>query len=242
MKLSAHTDTGRVRSSNQDSYAVGELPDGGAWAVVCDGMGGYAGGNIASSVAVDVISENIKENFRGTMSLSSVKNMLTGAIDSANASILRRAAKDEKLKGMGTTVVVVVCYGGNAVVSHVGDSRCYLISDGNLTQITRDHSLVQELVDAGCITDAEAHTHPNKNIITRALGIADTVEIDFSQVKFDEGDMLLLCTDGLTNHVSDEEITKCISDGHISDYSAGLVSLANDNGGTDNITAVIIAN
>ncbi|MCD7828702.1 MAG: Stp1/IreP family PP2C-type Ser/Thr phosphatase [Clostridiales bacterium] len=242
MKLSAFTDTGRVRSSNQDSYAIGELPDGGAWAVVCDGMGGHAGGNVASSVAVNVISEDIKEGFRNNMSLGFARNMLMSSINAANAAIIRQADENDELRGMGTTVVAALCYGEKAVVAHVGDSRCYHISDGEISQVTHDHSLVQELVDAGYITKDQANSHPNKNIITRALGVNENVDIDFYEVRLEDNDILLLCTDGLTNHVTEEEIIECTSGENISNYSTELVSRANDNGGTDNITAVIIAN
>lgn len=241
MKISARTDTGKIRQSNQDSYAMGELPDGGAWAVVCDGMGGHAGGNIASAIATERISSEIKSNFRESMSASSVKNMLESAIVSANLDIIDRTEKDTELKGMGTTVVAAFCVGGQCVIANVGDSRCYLISGGAVSQITKDHSLVQELVDAGLISPEEAVIHPRKNIITRALGIEDDVEVDFTEIKLNQGDMLLLCSDGLSNHVSAKEIIECTCDGEVFDYSERLITLANKNGGSDNITAVVIA-
>lgn len=242
MRISAGTDTGRVRQSNQDSYAIGELPDGGAWAVVCDGMGGHAGGNVASSLAVKRISEDIKSNYRSGMKPSSVKNMLETAVVAANADVFDAAIKSNELRGMGTTVVAAVCSSDLCVVAHVGDSRCYRISEGKIIQVTKDHSLVQELVDAGVITPEEAINHPRKNIITRALGTNDDIEVDFSDFFISDGDILLICTDGLTNHVSDEDIKKCFSDSNAFDYSDRLIKLANENGGSDNITAVVIVN
>lgn len=247
MQISGKTDIGLHRANNQDSFATGELPSGGAWAVVCDGMGGHAGGHIASKMAVDCISERIKNNFYETMNVQSVKNMLESAVVFANAEIFDNAAKYRELRGMGTTVVAVVSFKGVSVIASVGDSRCYIFRNNQLKQITKDHSLVQELVDSGDITPETAANHPMKNIITRSLGIEDDVQVDFFEVYHEKEDMLLLCTDGLTNLVSDDEITACISDENVENeskfdtYTGNLISLANKNGGTDNITAVILA-
>lgn len=242
MKISAGTDVGMVRLNNQDAYAIGELP-GGAWAVVCDGMGGHAGGNVASEIAVEKISTCIKSNFRQGMSVASVRNVLESAIVTANADIYDKAQNDVELEGMGTTVVVCVCLGNKCVTAHVGDSRCYHVTGNTITQITKDHSLVQEMVDAGLITPEEAENHPRKNIITRALGGSfDDVEVDFNDFVLSEGDMLVLCSDGLTNHVSDNAILEIISGDDIHNFADRLIGLANANGGRDNITAVIMRN
>lgn len=241
MKISAGTDTGRIRTSNQDSYAIGELPSG-AWAVVCDGMGGHSGGNVASAMAVEVIEDRIKSNVRASMSELSVKNMLESAIVTANADIFDRSQKEAQLSGMGTTAVVAVCMGSRAIIANVGDSRCYLLRGDTVSQITKDHSLVQELVDAGTITADEAQHHRMKNIITRALGLEDDVMIDFFDTDFLSGDKLLLCSDGLTNHVPDEKLSSIISANEAFDYSDKLIKEANENGGTDNITAVVLEN
>lgn len=240
MKISAKTDVGMCRSSNQDCYAIGEIPEVGAWAVVCDGMGGHAGGNVASEMAVLRISERIKTNYHRRMRNFSIKNMLESAIISASADIFERASKDGSLSGMGTTAVVAVCVNGECVVASVGDSRCYHIRNGEITQITKDHSLVQELVDSGAITPEEAKNYPMRNVITRSVGLKDDVLVDFYDVSIEKGDMLLLCTDGLTNHVSDEEIIKCTCDDEIFNYADRLVKLANEKGGSDNITAVVL--
>ncbi len=240
MKISAGTDIGMTRSSNQDSYAIGELP-GGAWAVVCDGMGGHAGGSIASEIAVEKISDCIKSNFRKGMSSASVRNVLESAIVCANGDIFDRAHKEPELKGMGTTAVVVVCIDGNAVIAHVGDSRCYHITGETITQVTKDHSLVQEMLDAGVITPEEAVNHPRKNIITRALGGSyDDVEVDFEDIFLSSGDLLLLCSDGLTNHVPDDALLENLSGEDFHNFADRLIKLANVNGGSDNITAVIM--
>ena len=241
MKISAGTDTGMVRSSNQDCYAIGELPSG-AWAVVCDGMGGHSGGNVASKIATDTISDRIKENIRPAMRELSVRNMLESAVVTANADIYVRASKEKELAGMGTTVVAVVCMNSKAVIAQVGDSRCYLLRKDKIIQLTKDHSLVQQLVDSGSITKEEAVHHHLKNVITRALGIENDVCVDFYDTELYENDKLLLCSDGLTNHVSDEEILNLINNNKTSDYATKLINKANENGGRDNITAVILEN
>ena len=144
---------------------------------------------------------------------------------------------------MGTTAVVTVCLDSKCVVAHVGDSRCYHVTDNTITQITKDHSLVQEMIDAGLITPEEAENHPRKNIITRALGgTYDDVEVDFNDLELSDGDMLVLCTDGLTNHVPDSIILENISGDDIHNFADRLISIANENGGRDNITAVIMRN
>lgn len=241
MKISANTDIGKIRRSNQDSYAVGELPDGAVWAVVCDGMGGHAGGNVASSSAAERISQEIKRNYRENMSSASVKNMIEAAIVLANLDIIDGAEKNSELEGMGTTAVVVVKTQTVCVAANVGDSRCYRIHNGEVTQLTKDHSLVQEMVDAGLITAEESVHHPRKNIITRALGISDDVDVDFFDTEFEPGDRLLLCSDGLSNHIADSDIFECVTGEDADSYADRLISLANENGGSDNITAVVIS-
>lgn len=241
MKISAGTDVGKLRATNQDSYEIGELPDGGAWAVVCDGMGGHAGGNVASRMAVDRIAKDIKENFRSGMSSSSVKNILEASIVAANLEIFDRSLQDEEVRGMGTTAVIAVCIGENCVVANVGDSRCYKLSAESVTQITKDHSLVQEMVDAGLISPEQAAVHPRKNVITRALGIEEDVAVDFTELSLAPGDKLLLCSDGLSNLVTETEMAACTSDPDIFNYAKRLIDLANEKGGHDNITAVVMA-
>lgn len=242
MQISAKTDVGRRRQSNQDSYTVGELPDGSVFAVVCDGMGGHAGGNVASSTAAGRIADEIRKNYRENMTSASVKNMIEAAVVLANLDIIEKSENDSGLEGMGTTAVVAVIAPFACVVANLGDSRCYRISDGVITQVTRDHSLVQEMVDAGLISPEDAENHPRKNIITRALGIADDVNIDFFDIQFDKGDKLLLCTDGLSNHISDNGITQVVEELDAETCADALVALANMNGGSDNITAVVIYN
>ncbi len=240
MKISAKSDKGVVRANNQDSYAAGELPGNVAWAVVCDGMGGAAGGNIASATAVKIISEKIATCYHAGMSDTSVKNLLLSALETANAMVLDSAKKNESLYGMGTTAVAAILNVDILYVASVGDSRVYIVSD-SLFQVTTDHSVVQSMIDNGEITKEEARYHPKKNIITRALGIDSEIKIDFFREELDkDNDIVLLCTDGLTNFADEVQIYSITKDSDEYEIADNLVKTANSNGGGDNITVVSI--
>ncbi len=241
MKIVANTDRGYVRESNQDAYAVGEFSDEVVWAVVCDGMGGAAGGNIASALAVKVISDKINASYRENMRDVSIKNMLDSALTAANIEVYDMADAKPELHGMGTTVVCAIVRDNQAFIAHAGDSRAYVLSGGNIRQITTDHSMVQDLLSRGKITDEQAANHPNKNIITRAVGVDKSIEIDFDQLDLDDESTLLLCTDGLSNYVTNDEIIELVSDGKHYAFADRLVQKANANGGGDNITVVVIS-
>lgn len=242
MKIVAKTDKGKIRESNQDAYAVGELPGEVAWAVVCDGMGGHAGGNIASALAVKVISDKITSCFNAKMRDASIRNLLDSAITAANIEVYDMADSHGELYGMGTTVVCAIVRHGTVFVAHAGDSRAYIASKKGIEQITTDHSVVQDLIDRGKITQSEAEHHPNKNLITRAVGIDKAIEIDFAEADLKDNDTLILCTDGLSNYVSENELLEDIKDGQYYAFADRLVKRANNNGGGDNITVVAIAN
>lgn len=239
MKIAAKSDIGKVRESNQDAYATGEMPNGVAWAVVCDGMGGAAGGNVASETAVKIISEQITSAYRASMRSKSIKNLLVSAISAANISVFDLAQANAKLAGMGTTVVCALVTDGVAYIAHAGDSRAYLLHT-ELLQLTRDHSVVQEMVDTGRITPEDAKSHPSKNIITRALGILPEIRVDFCEQAMENADVLLLCTDGLTNFVENAEILQLAKNGADKNLPELLVEKALENGGGDNVTAVTI--
>ena len=242
MKIVAKTDKGLVRSSNQDAYAVGELPGEVAWAVVCDGMGGEAGGNIASELAVKVISEKITSAYNEKMRDASIKNLLDSAICAANIEVYDMAYSRPDLQGMGTTVVAVIVRDKTAFIAHAGDSRAYIVSGETIQQITTDHSLVQNMVDRGEITAEQAQHHPKKNLITRAVGVEKRIDIDFSEIDLNDNETLILCTDGLSNFVTNKEMIDDIKDGQYYAFADRLVKRANKNGGGDNITVVAIAN
>ena len=239
MKIYSKIDKGIVRNSNQDAYFAGEISQEVTFAVVCDGMGGAKAGNVASTAAVKSISEYIANSYRSNMSLDDITKMLRNAIISANIEIYDMAAQNEQLQGMGTTVVAAVVRNGNVVVANVGDSRVYLVDD-NITQLTTDHSIVQTLIESGKITAEDAKVHPRKNVITRALGAESDVAVDIAEYNLSENNTLLLCTDGLTNFVSEEDILKTFKENDISVVSEKLVELANIGGGGDNITAVTL--
>ena len=241
MKIVAKTDIGLTRTSNQDSYAAGELPGSVAWAVVCDGMGGTNGGNLASSTAVKIISERISSSYRQGMSFSSIKNMFMSAIIAANVSVYDMSKENPELSGMGTAVVVAIVAYERVYVAHAGDSRAYILTSGKLHQLTKDHSFVQEMVDSGKLTADEAREDPRKNLITRALGVSVELQIDFCEEDISENDVLLICTDGLTNYVEPDEIYELTEDGKFYEFAERLVNRANNNGGGDNITVVTVS-
>ena len=239
MQLYGKSDVGLVRKSNQDRFAYGELPGESAWLVVCDGMGGANGGNVASKIAVDRISWQFKSTYWKNISSKGIKNIIITAIYNANRAIYQQAQSDPTLRGMGTTVVTAIVRDGRAYLAHAGDSRAYLASDSKLTRITTDHSIVQELVSNGDITEEEARIHPQKNIITRVLGVEPTVEIDYQELELLAGDRLLLCTDGLTNYVEEKDILR-LSVRELEECCDLLISMAKDSGGGDNITVAAL--
>ena len=237
MRSYSITDVGRVRSINQDyvfasDAPVGKLPN---LFVVADGMGGHNAGDRASSYAVEVFLNNVRRE----KEKNPVK-VIRRSIEKANAKVFEEARSQEKYKGMGTTMVAATVVGDTLYVANVGDSRLYLIKDG-IRQITRDHSLVEEIIRAGGLTREEARSHPDKNVITRAVGVEKTVAIDFFDVTVKLGDKLLLCTDGLSNMLTDEQIGRII-EGESDLQTAGeqLVAEANRGGGYDNITALLV--
>lgn len=232
------TDTGRVRSSNQDCVyceenAVGNFPN---LFLVADGMGGHKAGDTASRMCIDEVVEQIRNT-----KLTTPVGVFEEAVDAANTAIYKQSMSHVELEGMGTTLVCATVMGCTAYVGNVGDSRLYQLRS-TLKQITVDHSLVEEMVKSGEIQKEEMRTHPNKNIITRALGTDVAVRLDCFEIEVQEGDVLLLCSDGLTNMLEDEEIEKILNE-HISDMKeAGrlLVERANRAGGKDNISVVLV--
>lgn len=240
MKLAGKTDVGRVRQENQDDYRAGELPGGAVWALVCDGMGGAKGGREASQGACNVIENFFQEQY-AQCGAGQEEPFLKKTLLYANRFVFQKAAHEEALAGMGTTAVCALVRSGNVYLCHAGDSRAYLIRDGKLTQLTHDHSYVQELVDCGTITEEEAEHHPQKNIITKALGVDYRLEPEFTAAKLKREDRLLLCTDGLTNMVPVEEMEELLGQGTFYDLPDRLIEAANAHGGSDNITALLLA-
>ncbi|MBP8855867.1 MAG: Stp1/IreP family PP2C-type Ser/Thr phosphatase [Oscillospiraceae bacterium] len=245
MKIAAKTDIGNQRSENQDNYRAGREQDDTVWALVCDGMGGARGGKLASSVAAAHIEREFAGHLSAKMSSAQLRVFMHETIQSANALIFKAAQKDPSMMGMGTTLVCAVIQNGFLHYAHVGDSRVYLYeahvgAPHTLTLLTRDHSMVQELVEQGSITEQEAFVHPHKNLITRALGVGDTVDIDYNERRVAVGDLVLLCSDGLTNYVSNGEMVRIMDTVPFWQRADILVDRALANGGQDNITAVLV--
>jgi PPM family protein phosphatase len=249
MEVSAHglTHVGKQRQHNEDAFLV---ESDARLFLVADGMGGHAAGEIASRIAVDSISEFIlhtKED-DGTWPhaydehFTRTTNRLMAAVRLANTRVLEAMRKDARLRGMGTTVVACMADDERMSVAHVGDSRAYLIREGQLSRITNDHSWVFEQVQAGMLTEAEAEKHPLRNVITRALGGALQVTPDASEIASKPGDIVLLCSDGLTGMVPEPELLRVVTE-NSSDLSKAcqqLIDAANERGGLDNITAVLV--
>ncbi len=239
MNVIGQTHIGLVRENNQDALEYGTLGTAAQYAVVCDGMGGANGGNIASKIAVEVIGSRIRDGFHENMSASSVERLLESAMATANVGVYDRAQQQAELIGMGTTVVAAITCGNTAYISHVGDSRLYLWRQQELSVVTRDHSVVQELVESGQITEEEARSHPRKNYITRALGVVAEESGEYDELELMSGDRLLLCTDGLTNEVSPDSIATLLQK-PADEALEALVRAALDDGGADNITVVLM--
>ena len=236
MKTFSNTDIGMVREVNQDYVFVTETPIGNLpnLLVVADGMGGHRAGEYASRLAVEVL----KQELEGSTG-DSPEAVMRNAITRANERVLEAARQDAKLSGMGTTLVVATVIERTLYFANVGDSRLYLLSD-DIKQLSKDHSLVQEMVRLGGINQEEAKSHPDKNIITRAIGAKDELDIDFYEYRLKKNDMILMCTDGLSNMVEDEEmlhIVKCSRD--VVEAVEQLIERAKDNGGNDNIGVIV---
>ncbi len=236
MNISSATSVGKIRSVNEDSFFASPIGQKGEiLAVVADGMGGHNAGEVASAQAVNILKDL---NLRAGIP---IKDTLLGAIDCANNEIYKMSQKNPQQHGMGTTITACVISDNKATVAQVGDSRLYLIKNGKLSQITKDHSLVEMLLENGEITKEDAKNHPQKNVITRALGTDNTVDIDTYELEVSEDDILLLCSDGLVNMVDEEKILSVITKAQNFDSLADiLVKEAENAGGLDNITVVLV--
>lgn len=238
MQFGACTDIGKKRRINEDSYYINES-DVFPYAVVADGMGGHQAGEVASAMLVDIVKNHLHNRLEEEMDYVEAGEVARQAFISANSIIYNYAKTNYKVMGMGTTATLAMLYQGKVITAHVGDSRAYIIG-GDIKQLTKDHSYVQELVARGEITPEAAKRHPRKNYITRAMGAEDTVKVDIS-IKPYNGETILLCSDGLTNLVEDDEIRDYVKNGKTLQKSAeGLVALANERGGGDNITVAAI--
>lgn len=236
MKTFSRTDVGSVREVNQDYVFVSDVPVGNLpnLLVVADGMGGHRAGEYASKFAVEVLKQELEASTE-----DQPEAIIRKAIAVVNGKLLETAKQDERLHGMGTTLVVATIIEKTLYFANVGDSRLYLVNE-EIKQLSKDHSLVQEMVRLGGINQEEAKIHPDKNIITRAIGAKEKIEIDFFEYRLKKGDMILMCTDGLSNMVEDKDIFQIVKNSRdVVEAVEQLIKNANDNGGSDNIGIVI---
>ena len=241
LRFEVLTDIGRKRTVNEDCAAVFTIKDGPTLAIIADGMGGHRGGDYASSTAVQILGEKfLKVENPKSLDEEDWKELLQEMILYVNRTLFNIAEKDENFKGMGTTLDAVLIYGNKGLVTHVGDSRVYMIDEREILQITKDHSFVNILLDSGEITEEEAAKHPQRNWIMRAVGSEKFITPDFYNIELNGQTYLLICTDGLSNKVDNERIHRIVAtDGDLRDKAMELIRLANEMGGEDNISVIL---
>ena len=235
------TDPGCVRSQNQDAYHIEQLDRNTTLCVVCDGLGGAKSGNVASTLAVDVFVEEIRRSWHSGMDPEETDQMLQGAVKLANFTVFDQAQQFEEFYGMGTTLVAALIRGRSVTIVNVGDSRAYLVNKDGVRRITTDHSLVQMMVERGELTPERARTYPGKNFITRAIGTENVVLCDVFHLDVERGDSVLLCSDGLSNMMDDQEILFEVVHGVNKQYCCQrLLDIAKNRGAPDNVTCVMV--
>ena len=235
------TDPGCVRVQNQDTYLTEQLDRNAALCVVCDGMGGAKSGNVASVLAADVFTQEVKRSWGHGMNREKIDRVLQGAVKLANFTVYDQASQFEEFSGMGTTLVAALIHGNQVTVVNVGDSRAYLVSREGIRQITKDHSLVQLMVERGELTPERARNYPGKNLITRAIGTEPMVQCDIFTLNVQRGDCILLCSDGLSNMMDDQEILFEVAHGINKQYCCQrLLDIALNRGAPDNVTSLLV--
>lgn len=235
------TDPGCVRKQNQDAYQIEKLDRTTTLCVVCDGMGGAKSGNIASSLAVDVFVEEVRQSWKPRLDQNQIDQILRSAVKLANFTVFDQSQQFPEFDGMGTTLVAVLVHGKKATVVNVGDSRAYGIDGTGIRQITKDHSLVQMMVDRGDLTAEVAKSYPGKNFITRAIGTEPTILCDLFHLDVAKGDFFLLCSDGLSNVMDDQEILFEVVHGvNKAHCCKRLLNIAKNRGAPDNVTSVLV--
>lgn len=238
MRISAETDIGKNRQENQDNYRAGVFPNGVVWGIVCDGMGGGQDGKLASTLAADCVEDILFTALQKNPKDDEIEQLMKEAIQLANIEIFERSGKGQVV--MGTTIVSVVVRDGIAHIAHAGDSRAYLYENEQLELLTKDHSMVQEMVDMGYISQEEAEVHPEKNVITRALGVEGKINVEYTARKLEHDSILLLCSDGLSNMVSLEVMQHLLMKNEFYSCASALVKEALLEGGNDNITVLLM--
>lgn len=242
MKYAAISDRGMLREKNEDFWDIVLAADGNPQAfIVADGMGGHEAGDVASRMAVQSISKEVSLHLQNPDNTSSIQEFLEKTVLKANEEIYQYALRNLNGVGTGTTLTAGLLHNGKLTIAHIGDSRFYLLRNGEIEKLTRDHSFVGELVERGILDAEEASKHPLRNQITRALGYEKQIQIDFYEITVQSGDIWLFCTDGLTLKVTPDELLSMLSDGSdLDDTLKNMIALANQRGGEDNITAIAV--
>jgi len=246
MNLCGLTDVGRQRANNQDTFRLMQLEETRGIFVVCDGMGGAQAGNVASDIAASVFMEHMNRYIRPTMSGRYAESVLVNAINFANYEVYKKSLSDASFNGMGTTLVGGFMQNGEVMLANVGDSRAYRCRKDEqgqikIERITRDHSVVEEMILRGDLTEEEARRHPRRNLITRALGTEEHVKADMYPVTMEPGEWLLLCSDGLTSMLDDKIIAQILQNSDdLQTQTSALIAAANEQGGSDNITVMLV--
>lgn len=242
MEFAYKTDVGRIRTHNEDHVGIFEHQNGNVLALVADGMGGHLAGDVASFMTINLL-EKAWGNVEDLHTPTETENWIQQAILDVNKTLYIHAEQNKECQGMGTTIVTALCTKHFVTIAHIGDSRCYLLNEHGFKKKTEDHSLVNELVRNGQITKDEAENHPRKNVLLRALGTERTIKVDVTTIEWEVGDYLLLCSDGLSNKLSEEKMYEIIhSDLPLTEKVNKLIQLANDLGGEDNISVAIVYN
>lgn len=240
LKIFSKSDIGKKRTTNQDSFAHKVLSENMAWSIVCDGMGGLDAGELASSKAVNSIAKFFQNHLSESSGKEDIKKYMFEAARLANEEIYGSSRENSELGKMGTTLVMCVVRDGFAGVAYLGDSRAYLVTDESISQVSVDHSVVQQMLEVGEITPEQAKNHPQKNIITRALGIDATISLDYKEIHIPPKGNMLLCTDGLTSYLDSIDILDIFKNNSSETAAEKLIEESNYRGGKDNITVSII--
>ncbi len=241
MKFSAISDRGLVREINEDYYGIiSDCPGIEAAFIIADGMGGHNSGEVASRIAVESVTKALQNNPAEFADSGQIPDRLEMLVVEANREVYIKSMDNSGDHGMGTTMTLAVISGDMIYIAHVGDSRLYLIRNSEIKRITTDHSYIEELVKKGSLTREEAERHPQKNIITRALGLPGDIEVDRYDLKIEDEDSFVICTDGLTNMLTEEEIIRIAAGSDPEEACSRMVEAANGNGGEDNITVIVI--
>ncbi len=244
MRFGVKSDRGKVREINEDSYnVIAGYPGIPVTFIIADGMGGHNSGEIASKTAVDYVSNYILQSPGSFLESEDLSPIVKKVMEEANTDVYKKSLEHEGDRGMGTTLIVTVVHNKKLTIGHVGDSRVYMIRDDSILRLTEDHSFIEELVKNGTLTREEAENHPNKNLITRALGCSDSIQVDTYKYDLKDDDVCVVCTDGLTNMLGEKEIKDIVLNSGDPEIACDkLIMEANERGGEDNITVIVFRN